>query len=145
VGKRVYPPEEVIPEKPQGSIMMVLATNAPFSSRQLRRLCVRGGIGLGRTGSIFGNTSGDVVIAFSTAHRIPYRPLQIVNSYFFVEDVPDLNNLFFHAAADCIEEAILNSLFQAQTVEGRDGNICNRLPVEQVVEMVKQSQKGWKI
>ena len=73
VGKNILPPPDVEIEKPQGSIMLVLATDAPLSSRQLERLCKRAGIGLGRTGSVFGNSSGDVVIAFSTAHRIPQK------------------------------------------------------------------------
>ena len=141
VGQVIQPPDDIQHEKPEGSIMMVLATNAPLSSRQLRRLCVRAGIGLGRTGSVFGNTSGDVVIAFSTAHRVPYQPVQVEGQYAFVEDEREVMGQFFHASADCVEEAIINSMFQAQTIKGRDGNIRYRLPVEQVVEMVRRAQQ----
>jgi len=142
VGRVVQPPDDVQPEKQEGSIMMVLATNAPLSSRQLHRLCVRAGIGLGRTGSIFGNTSGDVVIAFSTAHHVPHEPEQVEGRYSFVEDERQVMSQFFHAAADCVEEAIINSLFQAQTVEGWGGQTRHRLPVEQVVEIVRQAQQA---
>ncbi len=141
VGKYLHPPEDVQPEKPQGSIMLVLATDAPLTTRQLERLCIRAGIGLGRTGSVYGNSSGDVVIAFSTAHRVPYKPEQVLGDYSFVEDENSVMGSFFHAVVECVEEAILNSLFQAQTVEGWDGHIRYRLPVEQVVQLVKRAQE----
>ncbi len=139
VGKYIQPPEDIQPEKPQGSIMLVLATNAPLSTRQLERLCVRAGIGLGRTGSIFGHTSGDMVIAFSTAHRVPHQPEQVLGEYSFVEDSSAVMSSFFSGVADCVEEAILNSLFQAKTVEGWGDHVRYHLPVEEVVPLVKRS------
>lgn len=142
VGKTIQPPPDVADEKPQGSIMMVLATNAPLNERQLGRLCMRAGIGLGRTGSIFGNSSGDAVIAFSTAHRIPFRPEHVESTYALVEDANSTMSYFFHAVADCVEEAILNSLFQAETIVGWGGHVRHALPVQQVVERVKQGYRG---
>ncbi|MCE5207974.1 MAG: P1 family peptidase [Chloroflexi bacterium] len=138
VGRTIQPPSDIALDKPQGSIMMVLATDAPLNQRQLERVCLRGGIGLGRTGSIYGNTSGDVIIGFTTANPVLWRPKKLVNAYEFMEDDNQALGLLFQAATDCMEEAIINSLFAAETVEGIDGHIRYHLPVDQVVELVKK-------
>lgn len=108
--------------KPEdGSIIIVLGTDAPLSDRQLLRVAKRAGIGLGRTGSHFGNGSGDIVIAFSTAQRIFHQIEDFVESRVQVrEDHPIMNQLFA-AAAEATEEAIYNSLSQAVTTKGRKG------------------------
>ncbi|MFY0520821.1 P1 family peptidase [Lysinibacillus sp. UGB7] len=106
-----------------GSIMIVLATDAPLSSRQLSRIVKRCGIGLGRTGSHFSHGSGDIVIGFTTAHKIPHASNQHVETRTQLrEDHPIMNQLFT-ATAEAAEEAILNSLSQAQTTTGRDGHV----------------------
>ncbi|EON70832.1 P1 family peptidase [Lysinibacillus sphaericus] len=106
-----------------GSIMIVLATDAPLSSRQLSRIVKRCGIGLGRTGSHFSHGSGDIVIGFTTAHKIPHASNQHVETRTQLrEDHPIMNQLFT-ATAEATEEAILNSLSQAQTTTGRDGHV----------------------
>ncbi|SCX46154.1 MULTISPECIES: DmpA family aminopeptidase [Lysinibacillus] len=105
-----------------GSIMIVLATDAPLSSRQLKRVIKRCGIGLGRTGSHYSHGSGDIVIGFTTAHNIPHMSEQLVETRIQLrEDHPVMNQLFV-AAAEATEEAILNSLAQAQTTIGRNGH-----------------------
>ncbi|MFJ7732450.1 P1 family peptidase [Lysinibacillus sp. NPDC097231] len=105
-----------------GSIIIVLATDAPLSSRQLTRVIKRCGIGLGRTGSHFSHGSGDIVIGFTTAHHIPHTTEQLVETRTQLrEDHPIMNQLFA-AAAEATEEAILNSLSQAQTTVGREGH-----------------------
>lgn len=105
-----------------GSIIIVLATDAPLSSRQLTRVIKRCGIGLGRTGSHFSNGSGDIVIGFTTAHEIPHQTANHVESRKQIrEDHPIMNQLFM-AVAEATEEAILNSLAQATTTVGRHGN-----------------------
>ncbi|KNB74152.1 P1 family peptidase [Brevibacillus reuszeri] len=104
-----------------GSIIMVLATNAPLSDRQLLRVAKRAGIGLGRTGSHFGHGSGDIVIAFSTAQRMMHKSESYQETRVQVrEDHPIMNQLFA-AAAEATEEAIYNSLTQAVTTKGRKG------------------------
>lgn len=114
---------EGIDETADGSIMIVLATDAPLSDRQLQRVAKRCGIGLGRTGSYFGHGSGDIVIAFSTAHKIPHESDSVMETRQQLrEDHPVMNQLFT-AAAEVTEEAILNSLSQAQTTRGR----CDRV------------------
>lgn len=136
VGQQVRPPK---PEKRQedGSIMIVLATDAPLDTRQLGRLCQRAAFGLARTGSTCHGGSGDFVIAFSTANRTPDRPAELggVRPYFREQPVMDLFSL---AVIEAVEEAIYNSLFMAQTVVGRDGNTRYALPVDEVVAIVRR-------
>lgn len=119
---------EGIDETPDGSIMIVLATDAPLSDRQLQRLAKRCGIGLGRTGSHFSHGSGDIVIAFSTAYKIPHEPASSVETRKQLrEDHPVMNQLFT-AAAEATEEAVLNSLSQAETTRGRSGRVVEAYP-----------------
>ncbi|MFE1245903.1 P1 family peptidase [Fictibacillus sp. NPDC058756] len=123
---------EGLPETSDGSIMIVLATDAPLSDRQLLRVAKRCGIGLGRTGSHFGNGSGDIVIAFSTAHKIAHfneKETEIRTQ--LREDLPIMNELF-SAAAEATEEAILNSLSQAEMTTGRNGHSVSAFPFRRV-------------
>ena len=111
------------PKLADGSIMIVLATDAPLSNRQLTRLAKRCGVGLGRTGSHFSNGSGDIVIAFSTAHQIQHNSQEsLATRRQLRDDHPIMNNLF-QGVAEVTEEAILNSLSQAVTTIGRNGTI----------------------
>lgn len=103
-----------------GSIMIVVATDAPLSDRNLERLAARALGGLARTGASMTNGSGDYVIAFSTAEDVRRTP-ERRNSLSKIEELP--NNLFSplsQAVMEATEEAILNSLFMAETVEGYD-------------------------
>ena len=109
---------ETAPEK--GSIIMLLATDAPLDARQLRRLALRAGAGLARTGSVFGHGSGDIAFAFSTAYTLPQDPQQPMPAVALLHDAR-LDPLF-QAAADATEQAIVNALWFAQAVEGRDGH-----------------------
>lgn len=125
-------PEPAATAAPPGrsSIIIVLATDAPMDPRQLRRLCVRAGAGLARTGSTYGTTSGDFLIAFSTANRIPHAPKEpSLPIRIVAEDGPVINALF-GAVVEATEEAILNSLFKATTMVGRDGHTRYALPIE---------------
>jgi len=106
------------PEK--GSIIIVVATDAPLDARQLRRLALRAGAGLARTGSVFGHGSGDIVLAFSTAYTVPdqvERPMPVLA---MLHD--GLLDGLFQAAADSTEQAIIHALWRAEAVTGRDGN-----------------------
>ncbi|MFF2793567.1 DmpA family aminopeptidase [Lysinibacillus xylanilyticus] len=105
-----------------GSIIIVLATDAPLSSRQLTRVIKRCGIGLGRTGSHFSHGSGDIVIGFTTAHHIAHLSDQLVETRTQLREEHPIMNQLFAAAAEATEEAILNSLSQAQTTIGRNGH-----------------------
>ncbi|MCX2863453.1 P1 family peptidase [Paucibacter sp. PLA-PC-4] len=114
----LQPRAETCPEK--GSIIMLLATDAPLDARQLRRLALRAGAGLARTGSVFGHGSGDIALAFSTGYTLPQDPLRPMPAVALLHDAR-LDELF-QAAADSTEQAILHALFRAEAVTGRTGH-----------------------
>ncbi|GIO25334.1 P1 family peptidase [Oceanobacillus sp. J11TS1] len=116
-------------DTPDGSIMMILATDAPFSDRQLKRLAKRCAIGLGRTGSTIDNGSGDIAIAFSTATKVEHQSDQITNTVTMIRDDYPIMNQFFQAVAEVIEEAIYRSLQQAETTTGRGGRKLEKAPI----------------
>ncbi|KWT75023.1 MULTISPECIES: P1 family peptidase [unclassified Variovorax] len=107
------------PEK--GSIIMLIATDAPLDARQLRRLALRAGAGLARTGSVFGHGSGDIALAFSTAYTLPQRREQPMPAVALLHDA--LLDGLFQATADGVEQAILHALWQAEPITGRDGHV----------------------
>lgn len=109
---------ETGPEK--GSIIMLIATDAPLDARQLRRLALRAGAGLARTGSVFGHGSGDIALAFSTAYTVPQDPLSPMPAIALLHDA--CLDPLFQAAADSTEQAILHALFRAEAVTGRNGH-----------------------
>jgi D-aminopeptidase len=117
-----------------GSIVTVLATDAPLSSRQLGRVARRAFLGLARLGSFSSNGSGDIAIAFSTSSRVPYdAPAEPLTE----KRVHDAKmNRIFLAAVEATEEAIVDSLFTATTVVGRDGNTSPELPTAATVEIL---------
>jgi D-aminopeptidase len=123
-----------------GSIMIVLATDAPLDSRQLRRLCVRASAGLARVGSYYGHGSGDFVIAFSTANRAEHEPALLTATQTVLADEQKAMTWLFPAVVECVEEAVLNSLFRAETMVGRDGHTAYGLPVEDVVRLVTDAK-----
>ncbi|MCP5096730.1 MAG: P1 family peptidase [Chloroflexi bacterium] len=131
IGQYLKPPD-YRPRPEDGSIMIVLATDAPMNGRQLTRLCKRASFGLARTGSTCHGGSGEFVIAFSTTNRIPDRPEQLVVQKTILYEQPIMSALSL-AVIESVEEAIYNSLFMAETVVGRDGNCRYVLPVSDVL------------
>lgn len=120
-----------------GSIMIVVATDAPLDARNLERLASRAMVGLARTGSSMSNGSGDYVIAFSTAEQVRRRDGDSPRS---IEDLPnDRSSPLFQAVAEATEEAIYNSLLKATTVTSR-GITVNALPVEDTLEILRRYQ-----
>ncbi len=142
------PPSSVgNPEELGTSIIIVLATDAPLDPRQLDRLCVRAGAGLARAGGLYSTSSGDFVIAFSTANRVPHHPASrvltqrlVIESLMAGESWPGrvVISELFQAAAEATEEAIINSLFSAETMIGRDGHVRHALPIDEVVRLMHQ-------
>ena len=122
---RQVPPTPPGPEPEKGSIIMLLATDAALDARQLRRLALRAGAGLARTGSVFGHGSGDIALAFSTAYTVPQDPRRPMPKPDLLHDA--LLDDLFQAAADSIEQAILHALWFADTVVGRDGHCRHAL------------------
>jgi D-aminopeptidase len=138
VGRHLRPSDKSRLPPDEGSIMIVLATDAPLMARQLRRLCVRAGAGLARTGSHYGHGSGDFVIAFSTAHRIEHEPSSLTTTRTVLADEPKAMRWLFPAVVECVEEAILNALCRAETMVGRDGHTRYALPVDEVVALLRK-------
>ncbi len=119
-----------------GSIVMIIATNAPLNSRQLRRLAKRATHGLARTGSYSSHGSGDFVVAFTTANKIPhYHEEPLIEEKIIFE--PQLS-LLFKAAAEAVEEAIINSLLKAETMTGRDNHIRYAIPIDKLIEIMNK-------
>ncbi len=120
-----------------GSCLIVIATDAPLDPRNLERLAKRAFLGLGKTGGIVSNGSGDYVIAFSTAEgmRIPFQNEGRLQINELVHN--DYMSPIFMAAIEATEEAILNSLFMAQTVKGFNGTI-EALPLDKVIPILKE-------
>lgn len=123
---------------PGGSIMMVLATDAPCSSRQLHRLAVRAGFGLARTGSLAAHNSGDFVVAFSTTNRRPHYTEAVVAGRPRLENEAGVITALFQAVVESIEEAIINALLRAETMTGRDENSLVALPIDRLQETMRR-------
>ena len=121
-GHAVGAPSPSVPAEPEkGSIIILIATDAPLDARQLRRLSLRAGAGLARTGSVFGHGSGDIALAFSTAYTLPQRPSEPMPAVAMLHDA--LLDGLFQAVADSVEQAILHALWRATSFVGRDGNV----------------------
>jgi D-aminopeptidase len=133
--QELAPPRVGLADRGDGSIMIVLATDAPLDARNLDRLGERALTGLARTGSGMTNGSGDYVIAFSTNPQVRRRGGTQPAT---VADLPnDAMSPLFQAAAEATEEAIYNSLFKATTVHGR-GLTAEALPIDRTLEILRR-------
>lgn len=119
-----------------GSIIIIVATNAPLDARLLRRLAARAITGLARTGSNMSNGSGDYVIAFSTAEANRIHPGRAERTRQVMDN--DSMTPLFQAVAEATEEAIINSLFRAETMTGYNGFSAPALPLDQVLEILRR-------
>lgn len=126
-------------ESADGSCMMIVATDAPLDARNLERLAKRAFMGLGRSGGIASNGSGDFVIAFSTAEgvRVPHntKANELLTTAYVAND--DMSGLFM-AAIEATEEAVINSLFAAKDTTGFKGKTVKALPVDKVMKLMKE-------
>jgi D-aminopeptidase len=136
-GNRVsqnLPNEHHASDRADGSIIIVVATDAPMDARNLKRLAARAMLGLARTGSPSTNGSGDYVIAFSVANRIRanenLRDTRMIGN--------EAMSPLFEAVVEATEEAIYNSIFKATTLTGRDGHRVEALPIEKTVEILRK-------
>lgn len=140
VGKALnkYYLRDELNDSADGSCMIVVATDAPLSSRNLKRLAKRAMLGLGLTGGIASNGSGDYVIAFSTnaSLRVRYESTASTRQMAVLRN--DAMSPLFMATIEATEEAIINSLFHAQDMIGRDGHKVEALPLDEVLPLMKQ-------
>ena len=125
-----------------GSIIVVVATDVPVLSSQLNRIAKRAALGLGRVGSHAASTSGEIVIAFSTANRVPRSSAQPskFRSLKFVAD-PHINTMY-EAVIEATEEAVLNAMFCSVGMNGRDKREAPAIPQEMVREILEKGQKS---
>jgi len=119
-----------------GSCIVVVATDAPLSNHQVAKLAKRAGLGLARVGSIGANCSGELAFAFTTANRVPAagrltHPIEVMNDRRV--------DVLYQAAMEATEEAVVNAMFLAETVVGRDGNTLHALPLDETLALLRQS------
>ena len=113
--------EKLEAQQDKGSIIMLIATDIPLSERQLKRVARRAAVGLARTGSYYDNGSGDIAIAFTTANRVPhYSKTAVMDMKMLADSKIDP---VFDMAAEAVEEAIISSLYHAETTTGRAGKV----------------------
>jgi L-aminopeptidase/D-esterase-like protein len=132
----VHFPSDEPPNSDLGSIIGVVATDAPLLPHQLKRLARRSTLGIARSGGIASNESGDLFVAFSTANEA------VIESNFGSVKVEMLGegnlSVFYEAAIQAMDEAIMNALFAGETMVGRDGNTAPGLPVDEVLEILRR-------
>jgi D-aminopeptidase len=126
-------------ENEKGSIIGIIATDAPLLPHQLKRLARRVSLGVGRSGAISGHGSGDIFMAFSTANSDAFNTEKKLSSASFIPD-ESLDKLF-EAVIQSVDEAILNSLFANDTMKGINGHIVEALPHDQVLEILRKHNR----
>ena len=124
--------------KDQGSAIIVLAADIPLSERQLKRLSKRSSVGLARTGSYMGSGSGELSIAFTTENKVDINSKHDFNNI-SVMDESHMDTVF-RAAAEAVEEAVLDSMLCAPAVCGRDGHVRRSLS-EYMDMLIKKHKK----
>ncbi len=122
-------------QEDSGSIIIIVATDAPLVAHQLRRIARRAALGLGRDGSISGNGSGDIFIAFSTANPGAAKPTGISSPSMLPND---RMNPLFEATVQTVEEAIVNSMVAAETMKGANDRVVRALPHEELRRVLKK-------
>ncbi|WP_421773869.1 P1 family peptidase [Gracilimonas sp.] len=127
-----------VPYEVDGSVMIIVATDAPLLSRNLERLAKRAFLGISRVGGFASNGSGDYVIAFSTNEDVRIETAKTGPNQDYTELKNSATTPLFLAAVEATEEAILNSLFMATTVTGDQGRTQQALPVEEVLKIMEK-------
>ncbi|MGF6657796.1 D-aminopeptidase [Paraburkholderia youngii] len=128
-------------DKPeQGSIIMIVATDAPLDARQLKRLSLRAAAGLARTGSVYGHGSGDIALAFSTAYTVPHGADFVALPPLVADHCMDP---LFRACADSVEQAIVDAMWSAESVTGREGHrrLSLRDSVPDLAQLLRNSAR----
>ncbi len=133
VGREI--PEHRAYEQETGSIIIVIATDAPLLPHQLKRLARRAALGLGRNGSISGNGSGDIFLAFSTANPGAYDPTKVAHLAMLPNDALDP---IFEATVQAVEESVINAMVAARTMTGYDGHTAIELPHDRLREVLEK-------
>ena len=120
--------------KNAGSIIVIVATDAPLLSSQLVRLCKRAALGIGRVGSFAAHGSGEIIVGFSTANKVPRVTSRMTATLEVLLD--EACDGLYEAIVECTEEAIVNSLCVADEMRGPDGHVAPALPVDRLVQIL---------
>ena len=119
-----------------GSTVVVIATDAPLISRQLCRISKRAALGLGRVGSYAAYTSGEIIVGFTTANRLP-RHVRKPSKFLKLRFISDLHiNPLYEAAIEAVEEAVVNAMFCSGGMTGRNNSFCPAIPQDKVMELL---------
>ena len=122
--------------KEQGSVIAIVATDAPLQAHQLKRLARRVPLGLARTGTVGNNSSGDIFLAFSTANeKVMSSSMKLRSADYLANNAIDS---LFRAVVEATEEAVLDSMICNETMVGRDGNTAIALPVDQMLQLMRK-------
>jgi D-aminopeptidase len=142
VGRMLEPEFDHLKQRTQsyGSIIVVLATDAPLLPQQLQRLCRRAALGIGRAGSHAEHGSGEIVVAFSTANKLPRETKRMTTRVEVLLD--SALGHFYEAAVDATEEAIVNALCAADDMVGYDGRAAPSLPLRKVAALMARYRPG---
>jgi D-aminopeptidase len=138
VGWELAPLLAAMPKRKRidGSIIVVVGTDAPLTTHQINRLCKRVALGIGRVGSYVAHGSGEIILGFSTANRVPR--LRKARTYAMTILSDWCMDPLYQAAIECTEEAILNALCMATTTDGVDGRLVPALPLDELVKVWKR-------
>ena len=136
---RYYLKDELARANADGSVVIVLATDAPLSDRNLERLARRAFLGIARTGSPMTNGSGDFAIAFSTSPNVRRTPERRADPSSILDFPNESMSPLFEAAVEATEEAVINSLFAATPMDG-NGRHVDALPVDEVVKLYRKAR-----
>lgn len=142
VGRALDPlfPQENRRDRSEGSIIVVVATDVPLLGSQLGRLAKRAALGLGRVGSHAASTSGEIIVAFSTANRTP-RPSAASDKFIKLKCISDAHiNEVYEAVIEATEESVLNSIFCSNGMSGRRGRWAPAIPQEEVIARLAQGR-----
>lgn len=129
--------KQVTKTKHHGSVMVIIATDAPLNNRQLTRLAKRAPMGLARTGSFASWGSGDFIITFSTANRINHDETAATINMSIINESTKLFSGLLKAVVEATEEAVLNSLCKATSMTGRDDNCVEAVSIEKIKDLLK--------
>jgi D-aminopeptidase len=123
-------------ERNAGSIITVIATDAPLLSSQLVRLCKRAALGIGRIGSFAAHGSGEIVVAFSTANVVPRETSRMTATLDVLLD--EACDPLYEAVVECTEESIVNSLCMASEMRGQSGHVAPALPLDRFTDILRR-------
>jgi D-aminopeptidase len=119
-----------------GSCIVVTATNAPLTNHQIAKLAKRSSLGLARAGSVGANSSGELMLAFTSGNRVDVASIEPLT----IEAMNDRAiDLLYQAVIEATEEAVVNAMFAAETTVGRDGNTLHALPVDRTLELLRKA------